>query len=158
MRLRLNINTAGFERFLDKVDESLAMTIDSPLENAMGDAMDLYMQAMRDRFALYSQRGGTWAEHAPSTIKRRGPDAPILIVTGALENSLERDMPNHVLEFTDHSVIEGTEDPVARYQHSGTATIPARPIIVEPPIQTLDAMKEELRRGFKIALLVAAHS
>lgn len=116
-------------------------------------ASDAHGESLRQRYAAASAGDGTWAPLAESTVKarERKGETPldILRITGSIESSLERDNPNHVLETTDNSVIEGTAHRLARFHQDGTSRIPARPIIVAPTEETIDAMKNALANGLR---------
>lgn len=140
MNASISFDTSGFDRAMDALEAATDPAQD-PMREALLESSDQYHAAMRERFASYSLRGGDWAEHAPSTIKKRGAGAPILNETGLLEASMSRSAADHVLETDGSGVTEGTENRVAGYQHRGTPTIPARAILVDPDATTLDAMK-----------------
>ena len=152
IELGFDVDTSDFERFIDRLDSTLDPQFFGPMQQGLEGASDVYMESMRERFAQYSNRGGDWAEHAPSTIKKRGAGAPILNEEGDLEESLKRGAPDHVLEHTSDGVREGTENAVARYQQSGTEHIPAREFIVPPDADTLAGMKHPLTQGLKDAV------
>lgn len=141
MNATLTIDTSPFEQAMDALDTGTDPSRDGPMRDALLDSSDAYHQAMRERFASYSLRGGDWAEHAPSTIRKRGAGAPILNERGDLEASMARGQAGHVLETDSDSVTEGTENRVANWQHAGTKTIPERPILVDPDAEVLSAME-----------------
>lgn len=138
MRLSLRVDTSAFTAFIARAEAALQS---GALQDAMAEASDIYHESMRSRFVSASNGDGTWAPLAESTLKQRGAGSGILVKTGSLEASLQRGADDHVLEVTPQSVIEGTADPKAGFQHFGTKRIPARPIYVYPSDETLDDMK-----------------
>lgn len=147
MDATLEIDLSAFDRFADRLIESTDPSKGGAMEAAALQSMDAYMDAARTHFDVSSQRGGDWAEHAPSTIKRRGAGAPILIEGGDLRESLERTDTNHVLSVDHEGVTEGTADPKARFHQDGTDNMPAREILEQPEANTLDEMKTPLVSG-----------
>lgn len=140
MQATLETDTSAFDALIDRLTEQTNPSEAGPMQEGMLAASDVYHEAMRTRFAAASARDGTWPEHAPSTIKRRGVGAPILIETGQLEDSLTRDGSGHVLEIDGDEVIEGTADRTAIYHQGGTDRMPERAILVDPDAETLEAM------------------
>lgn len=144
MLATLETDTSAFDALIDRLTEETDPSRAGPMQDGMLAASNVYHAAMRARFAAASARDGTWAEHAPSTIARRGPGAPILIETGQLEESLGRDGTGHVLEFDGDALVEGTTDRTAIFHQAGTEHIPERAILVEPEAETLDDMGKRL--------------
>jgi len=124
-----------------------------PMQDALLAASNAYHGAMRLRFAEASGGSGVWQDIKPSTLKthvKAGESIPsILRKTGDMERSLRRGESDHVLEVTENSVIEGTEDPKARFHQDGGAggKPPKREIYVEPDQETLEAMKSRIVAG-----------
>jgi hypothetical protein len=147
MDAEIDINTDDFDRFCDQVIDSLDPSQGGAMETAALESMDAYFSTERQRFDVYSERGGDWAEHAPSTIRKRGENAPILIEGGDLRESMNRDGDGHVIEVSPDGVVEGTINPVAHFHQSGTEKMPARKILDEPNSETLDEMKAPLVVG-----------
>jgi len=147
----LKLDLTNFQSFIDRLETTMSLVSPGPLQDGVLNASDEYHESMRQRFAEASSGGSTWTELADSTIeqhKQKGLPLPsALKVSGALEKSLQRGDPDHVLETTETSVIEGTQNDVAGYQHYGTKNIPARPILVEPTSDTLEKMKEKEVEG-----------
>jgi len=156
MDAQIDIDTDDFNRFCDQMIDSLDPSQGGAMETAVLDSMDAYFSAERERFDVYSERGGDWAEHAPSTIRKRGAGATILIEHGDLRESMNRDGGAHVIEVTPDGVVEGTINPVAHYHQSGTKNMPAREILDEPGSETLDEMKTPLVAGVSGAVRQAA--
>lgn len=152
MNASFTIDTSPFDRLIDSLDSGTDPSKEGPMREAMYESSDAYHQAMRERFAAASAHDGTWAEHAPSTVKKRGQGAPILHEGGELELSLNRGAEGHVLRAEGDAVEEGTDNRVAGFQHNGTKTIPARTILIDPTGETLGAMKTPLVQGVKAAV------
>lgn len=143
MLLQLDVDTGPYERLLERLIDSIDCERE-PFQLGALKAMDAYMQSMRQRFDLFSARGGDWPEHAPSTIRRRGAGAPILNETGQLRESLDRDSASHVTEIDSDGITEGTSDRTARYHQDGTPRMPDREILVKPTDDTLEHIREAL--------------
>ena len=141
------IDAAPLDDFVDRLSDSIDLDSGSAFARGMLEAADIYMGSMRERFDLYSERGGDWAEHAPSTQKKRGRGAPILVENGDLRASLERDGVNHLLEIEHDTIREGSTDPKAIYHQHGTSRMPERAILDGPTQMTLDAMKQAAVTG-----------
>lgn len=157
MEFRFKVDTSAFAKFQANAEQNLPVGNLGPNYAGTLEASDIYHSAMRDRFASASDGDGTWIGLAPATEKehKRVGDEPahILHLTGALERSLQRYSPDHVLEVTDNSVIEGTADEKARYhQDGGPQRLPDRPIYIPPDDTTLDAMKLEMVKGIQASL------
>lgn len=160
MRLRFRLNTSSFSRFVERATAALDVGQAGPVRDGMLAASDAHGESLRERYTGASAGDGTWAPLAESTVKareRRG-ETPldILRISGSIESSLARDDENHVLETTDKSIIEGTRHRLARYHQDGTERMPARPIIVAPTEEALDAMRTELANGLREAVEGAA--
>jgi hypothetical protein len=154
MNIRIKIDTSAYDRFLANAEQNLPLSAGGANYTGMLAASDVYMQAMRDRFASASDEDGTWQELAPSTVqqhKKVGDSPPhILHLTGELEESLQRSGPGHVLEVTGNSIIEGTENEKAHWHQNGgtiSGRPPVRQILVAPGQKTLDDMKTEMVNG-----------
>ncbi len=119
-------------------------------------SMDVYFESQRQRFDLYSERGGDWEEHAESTQKRRGAGAPLLVSQGDLRQSLDRAGAAHVIQVTEDGVTEGTANPVARFHQDGTPKMPQRKILDDPEPETVADMKAPLVEGTRGAVRQAA--
>lgn len=141
------IDSTPLDDFLDRLGDATDLTSGSPFADGMLEAADVYMQSMRERFDLYSERGGDWPEHAPSTQRRRGRGAPILVENGDLRASLDRDGENHLLEVEHDVIREGSTDPKAKFHQMGTSRMPERAILDGPTQMTLDEMKEKAVEG-----------
>lgn len=151
MQIRVSINTTTFARWRERVESALAVDRPGPMQDAVLGASAAYHGAMRLRFDEASAGSGVWdplkVATVASHVKAGEPPPSILRKTGALEDSLQRGNPDHVLEVTETGVIEGTEDPKARFHQSGTTTAPAREILVPADQDTLDRMKARLVAG-----------
>lgn len=150
------IDGRAVDDFFDRLADATDLTSGSAFADGMLEAADIYMQSMRERFDLYSERGGDWPEHAPSTQRRRGRGAPILIENGDLRASLERDGENHVLEIERDVIREGTNDPKAPFHQHGTDRMPERAILDGPTQMTLDEMKHAGAAGLAASAKDAA--
>ncbi len=64
--------------------------------------------------------GVTWPQLAPATVKRRGSAHPMLVVTGALENSFIRGGLDHVEVVAPRKLIWGSRSPLALFHQFGT--------------------------------------
>lgn len=141
-----NLDLSSLEQLITRLDESATLSSPGPLQDGMLNASDEYHASMRSRFAEASGGDGTWQELAEETKKTHKAigDEPAhkLRMSGALEKSLQRGDPDHYLETTDSGVIEGTQNPVARFQDGGTVNIPAREIYVPPDSDTLERIKQ----------------
>lgn len=147
MLMTAKIDAAPLDYFFDRLGDATDLTSGSAFADGMLEAADLYMESMRERFDLYSGRGGDWAEHAPSTQRRRGRGAPILDETGDLRASLDRDGVNHLLEVDRDTIREGSTDPKAKFHQHGTDRMPERAILDGPTQMTLDAMRHAAAAG-----------
>lgn len=156
MKIQIKLNLSHFDRWVDRIIGDVNPTNPGPLQDGMLGSMDVYMESMRVRFASFSGRGGDWAEHAPSTIARRGEGAPILNEGGQLEASLQRNAAGHVLEITGTGVVEGSADRTANFHQHGTEHMPARPILVDPDQITLERMKQPIVESLSATLKDAA--
>lgn len=130
------------------------VTTPGPMQDALLRMSNAYHASMRLRYAEASSGTGIWEPLAASTLKsheKAGEPIPsILRQTGNMQASLSRGNPDHVLEITQDGIIEGTEDPKARFhQNGGDAgnNPPRREILVLPDQPTLDAMKSALVGG-----------
>lgn len=141
----LTIDTSDFARFVQRMQTELDPSNGGAAKNALDAASNTYHAAMRLRFLNASLGDGTWQQLAPSTVRehaRIGDDLPhVLHMFGPLELSLRRGEVNHVLDESGDSVIEGTEDPKARFHQDGGPRLPQRQILVVPDSETLDDMK-----------------
>lgn len=153
MQASLEIDTSAFDAAIERIERATDPSTAGPMRDGLIAASDMYHTAMRARFDAASARDGAWAEHAPSTIRRRGAGAPILIERGDLRESLERSGSDHVIDAEGDSVIEGTQNFTARFHQSGTLRMPARPILVEPDGQTLAEMTKPIASAIAQALL-----
>lgn len=161
MQFGFRLDTSAFNRFVDALSSAVEPTNPSPVQDGLLAASNEYMSSERTRFSFASHGDGTWQELAESTIKKRvskGQEEPLTILhdKGDLELSLHRGAENHVLQVTANGVIEGTEDPTARYHQDGTDRMPARPILVAPTAEALDAMKPPLVHGLQEAVSQSA--
>lgn len=147
MLMSSKIDAAPLDDFLDRLGDATDLDSGSAFAHGMLEAADIYMGSMRERFDLYSERGGDWPEHALSTQRKRGRGAPILIENGDLRASLERDGANHLLETDSDTIREGSTDPKAHYHQHGTSRMPERAILDGPTQMTLDAMKQAAVTG-----------
>lgn len=140
-----------------------------PTANELGDgaqeAQEVYLAAMQARYIEQAMGAGEWAELAEETQKERAeqgfdPTRPILIRTHALFNALFPTRPGNIFEVLPDRVRAGiggneihpgyepyggspgtlTFGEIASLHQSGTSRMPARPILVEPETQTIDAM------------------
>jgi hypothetical protein len=137
--------------FRQRCEVGISVANPGPMQSAVLSASNVYHAAMRNRFSGASEGGTIWEPLKPPTVeqhKKVGDYLPhVLHLTGELEQSLKRGEANHVLEITDNSVIEGTEDPKARFHQDGGENLPKRAILVEPETDTLDEMKGSLVYG-----------
>lgn len=156
MLMTPHVESAPLDDFLDRLADATDLTSGSAFAGGMLEAADIYMQSMRERFDLYSERGGDWPEHAPSTQRRRGRGAPILVENGDLRASLERDGENHLLEVEPDVIREGSTDPKARFHQHGTERMPERAILDGPTQMTLDEMKHAAASGLAASAKDAA--
>lgn len=154
MNIRISINTAAYDALLKRATDNLPLTAGGPHYAGMLEASDIYHQSQRDRFASASEEDGTWKPLAPSTVKQHAAigDSPphILHLTGDLEDSLQRSHEDHVLEITDNSVIEGTNNEYAHFHQTGgdvAGRPPQRTVYVPPESNILDDMKTAIVRG-----------
>jgi hypothetical protein len=147
MLISTAIDEQPLDDFFDRLMGATELDSDSAFARGVLEAADIYMDSMRERFDLYSGRGGDWPEHALSTQKRRGRGAPILVENGDLRASLERDGADHLLEVERDVIREGSTDPKARFHQDGTSRMPERAILDGPTQQTLDAMKHAAAAG-----------
>ena len=158
MIFRFRARFEAFERFARNAAEALDASRAGPVQDGLLAASDVYMQAMRDRFAR--EGDGDWAPLADSTVREREEkgygDHPTLHRTGSLESSLQRGDGYHVIDVTAAGVSEGTAHPNARFHQDGTDRMPARPILVQPSPDTVDAVRTELAVGVSVALKNAA--
>lgn len=156
MQLTPSIDASPLDEFLDRMDAVTDIGRDGVFQDACLEASDFYFESERERFDRYSLRGGDWAEHAPSTQKRRGVNATILVDKGNLQDSMSRSGVNHILEVETDKVTEGTQDPKARFHQDGTDKMPARPILADPDQSTLETMQMIVIDGLKKAATEAA--
>lgn len=157
MRIGFRFNSANFAVYVQRVMATTSPASSGPMQDGLLAASDAYHEAMRQRFASASDGDGTWEPLAPRTIEEHhrygdGPPPHTLHLTGALEASLQRGEENHLIETTPTSVVEGTSDPHARFQHSGTDRIPVRTILVPPDGDTISKMKTPIVEGARAAL------
>lgn len=117
------------------------------------------------RFARFSQHGGDWAELAPATIAKRRADgfrgSRILYVTGRLLSAIRigSALTLHRLARGFRIAFSNTElGKLASWQHNGTATIPARPILVVADERTQNGMRKDIGDGYRLALREAQES
>lgn len=89
---------------------------------------------------------GTWAALKAATIAAKG-HAKKLVERGRLRLSLIPGNPGNVLIADPNGVTVGTSDPNAEFHQSGTATIPARPIVVPPDPATDAGMAQDVADG-----------
>jgi phage gpG-like protein len=80
------------------------------------------------RYAMSAKRKSqTWRRTAMSA----PPDAPLLVRTGALRDSLTQPVAaGHVAELDRQTLTMGSRLPYALFHQTGTRRMPARPIIV----------------------------
>lgn len=161
MRLGFRFNPARFNAYVQRAETALSPATSGPMQDGALAASSAYWGDMVDRFRSASAGDGTWIPLAPMTVAEHkrigdGPPPHALRVTGRLEESMQRGAEGHVVSPNENGVVEGTQDPNARYQHSGTDgnhPIPPRPIIVQPNTDTLEKMKQPLviaaRRALK---------
>jgi hypothetical protein len=124
-------------------------------ENASGT----YMTAMQDRFDVFSRGGGDWAPLAPYTIRQKARRMTlggggvgrilILIDTGEMRDSLNRENIYHFVEVNQDGVSEGSEDEKIADHQRGVVSkrLPAREIFVIPNSQLVDAMMAQVVPG-----------
>ena len=156
MQLAIEPDTNPFAHFIDRLIESIDVEREGPVKEAALNASDLFWQAMRQRFDEYSARMGDWPEHAESTVKRRGAGAPILNQTGVLRDSMDRGDPQHFVDVTTDSVIEGSSDPIGRYHQDGNDRLPQRKILDEPDFDTMELIRRALAEGIEQSVRQAA--
>lgn len=153
--------TSSATQFLQRLAEASDISRPGPMQDGYIAASDVLWGFERSRFS--SAGDGTWKPLAESTISKRkskgeSEPLPILHERGDLENSLHRGGVNHVLDVTASAIIEGTQDPKARFHQDGGVNLPARTIVVEPDAQTLADMKAKVVEGMQAAVVQAASS
>lgn len=150
---RITFDFSDFDTFISRMQAATDLSTASPMQAGALSASNAYHAAMRARFAAASLGNGTWQSLAPYTVKQHakiGDDLPhILHFFGNLELSMERSEPDHVLDITADSIIEGTENFTAQYHQYGTPKMPARPILVFPDSETVGEMKVALMGGLQ---------
>jgi hypothetical protein len=161
MQITFRANPAKWAAFNNKAQSLFNPMTPGPYRDGLLAASDAEHAELRQRFESASAQDGTWQVLKPATIREKlaaGYDDSILYRTSALEKSLQRGEENHVLEVTPNGVIEGTEDPKARYHQDGAPenNLPARPIVVEPTDEALDAMRIAMVEGVALTMKEAA--
>lgn len=131
---------------------------------------EVYLSAMRDRYADQSKGSGDWAELKPSTQAERqrlgfGPTRPILVRDHTLADALipgnpgygeEREQDRLRVGYGGGAIHPGygesqpgaTIAEIALYHQTGTSRMPARPILVDPDQTTVNAMQVDSHTSF----------
>jgi len=151
----------GLERFARKVKS------DSPeMQAVFRQWGSRYLAFVRRRFAANSRGGGDWKPLARSTVKarrggRKGRKRRVAILrdTGTLFNALTVGMPGNLYRLIRHGIRVGfsgaTRHPkgkatirdIAHFHDTGAGRLPKREILVPPDDPTMEAMKQDLKRG-----------
>lgn len=154
MDFSLSPDASGILSDLRKIGVSIEATT-GPIGEAKRDAGAIYLEAMRARF------GGSagWDELSESTKaerRRQGypEDAPILIQSGRLLETLTPGDPENILTPLPEGVDAGTSIPKSAPLHFGSPErkIPARPILVDPEPSTQAEMAQRIADGIDEAM------
>ena len=139
--------------------EAASNTSTGPIRDGFDDSAQLYVAYVRRRFTRYSNHGGDWSELSDTTLAKRRSEgfrgSRILFVVGDLFNALQlgsalimqRIAKGFRIRFSNTK-----QGKIASYQHSGTVTIPARPIIAPADNWTIVRMRNRVLRGFQQAM------
>lgn len=136
---RLN---AKFDRFARRVAAGRSPAIQAAWRK-IGErrCVDAHRQAQ-----AASRGRGPWARLADSTIAAKG-HALILNDTGRLIESLLPGRPGNVLQVIPNGVRYGTRDRKAKFHRTGTATMPARPPVLDPSAAVVRRDRADLTRA-----------
>ena len=110
------------------------------LQVGMEQAGRIYLRDMGQRFDRLSAGAPGWKPLAPATLAQKRTNKK-LYETGGLRRSLNPGAPYNTLRATPRSIRAATSHPLAKIHHYGTATIPARPIMVRPSPQAEQRMR-----------------
>jgi hypothetical protein len=134
-------------------------TTTGPVRQGFDNAASRYENFVYRRFARFSQHGGDWAELSPVTIEKRRAEghqgSRILFVLGRLLAAMRIGSALVMLRIAKGFRITFSNTKygrIARWQHGGTATIPARPILVPADARTLSGMRKDVGDGYRQAL------
>lgn len=161
--IRVRGNRQGVKRLLSTLPAVLSGDVADTTGLARSLAMRLGMVALslvKQAFVEKAsggmdESGMRWVPLKPGTIagRRKGTNVgsvQILRDTGILLNSFSPGDPHNVLDARSGLASVGTSCPYARYQHEGTATIPARPLWPKPKDWSkrwLEALAKEMVNG-----------
>jgi hypothetical protein len=169
--LKFILNLEPLQRFKSQV----TMDLNGGGQGSIGKAMReewprRYFDFLRRRFRQNSAGGGDWQALSPVTLSKdlgRTPSGKrkrrrgILRVTDTLYNALTPGNAGNIIVHLKNGVRCGiggsarhptrgiTFRALTKIHQEGTATIPARPIVVEPDQATINTMQNDMKRGFK---------
>lgn len=134
-------------------------TAKGPVRQGFDNAAARYENFLYRRFVRFSNHAGDWRALSPVTIERRRAKgfrgSRILYVTGRLLKSIRIGSALTMQRIASgfRIGISRTElGKLARIHHGGTATIPARPIVVKADDRTLKGMRKDVGDGYRQAI------
>ena len=136
LRFELDLEGANeVERLLSDLEERFGN-----LQPVFGSIIHDFWQVEAEQFESEGGLSGGWVELSPAYAKwkaQHAPDAPILVLSGRLRESLTGETDDTVLNVEDDTLEIGSRAPTAVLHQTGTSKMPAR-----PPLVITDAVKD----------------